>query len=459
MSKALKKLSKLWSQLDPHQRRIAEKALKLKTIGIFAEQRTGKTWIAIAVIERLLHSGFEGLIVCPLTNKETTWIKHLNELIPTVSICLTWDHFQHDRKSGPAILIIHYAMLDKLTRRLARRRWDIIIGDEVQAIKSRSSINSRRFRQLRYSSEYKLGMTGTPMDKSAIDLWAIFRWIKPELLGDVWADFDEEYLTPTGFMGYKRKLRPSKERRLFKKLGPHIYRFTAEAAGIRKARITRVPVTLGPQLRKYYDQMEQDLVLEAGGLEVAADLAITQIIKLHQICNGFIIDEDREVHWLKGVNRKRNRILKLVDREPTPTIIFCRFKQEIIALEKELRGKYRVKILWGKIKDRKIKKHRTWLIEEFQRGELDVLLCQMKTGGVGLDLFSAETFIICSTNYSWIDFDQMMARTNYRGRKYRSHGYLVYSRATVDEDIILSVRNKEKITKRVWRGIKRRSAN
>lgn len=428
---------------------------KVKTAALFAEQRTGKTWITVALIEKLLPTNPKVLIVGPLTNKFSTWVTTLEAELPGVVIATDWETFKAVPAGETAVLVIHYEMLDKLIGRLKRVPWALIVCDESQRIKQRSSLGSRRMRQLRHSAPRKLLLSGTPMDDSQMDLWAQFRFVAPEVFGDKWSDFEDEYLKRTGFMGYKRKFIKSKAKKFLSKIKPYSITLTKEDAGIIPPVVIKAPVDLtGDQLDIYEELSEHD-VTRVRGRRVKADMEGILITKLQQTCGGSLIDDGGEVHRVG--NAKEKKVRSILKRERPPFVIFCRYRQEIVALERLCRRHYpRVEILWGKVKDKKKKKARTELQQRFQRGEIDVLIVQIKTGGVGLDLFTGNTGIMYSTTYSWIDFDQAMARMNHVTRTIPPRIFLIYARDTIDEDIYDILCGKEGGTKVVLMALRRR---
>ena len=442
-------------KLSEYQKPALDFAWEVKTAAIFAEQRTGKTWITTALIEKLLPSCPKVLIVGPLTNKITTWVTTLTAELPGVVATTDWGTFKAVPADQPAILVIHFEMLDKLIGRLRKVPWDLIVCDESQRIKQRSSLASRRMRQLRHCADRKLILSGTPLDESAMDLWAQFRFLVPSLFGDKWKDFEDEYLNRTGFMGYKRKFKSSKMAKFLELVKPHSINITKEDAGIIPPIVIKAPVDLlGDQL-DIYEELSEDSVTRVNGRRTMASMEGILITKLQQVCGGTLKDDGGRAHRVG--NAKEKKVKSILDRNQGPFVIYCRYRQEIIALERLCRRRYqRVEILWGKVKDKGKKKSRTDLLNRFQSGLIDVLIVQFKTGGVGVELSAGNTGIVYSTTYSWIDFDQVMARMNHRDRVSAARIYLIYVRDTIEEDIYELLLKKEGGSKAVLKAFRRR---
>lgn len=417
---------------------------------LFSEQGTGKTIITLAAIEKLNPQLI--LIVTPLTSVDLTWGDRLKTFHHR--ICRTIEEVRQGL--GPRVLLIHYQYAARVITRLLRLEFDMIIFDESQHLKARSSTWSRVARRLRKFPR-KLILSGTPIDKSPIDVWAQMRFIAPQALGDRWSDFDEEFLRPCGFMGYKREFIQSRMPVFLKKIEPYAFRLNSEFLNLKPLRIHPIPVSLlGSQL-KAYDQMASTMILRGDGFKVKAPLAITQKVKLEQITGGFIIDDNYDVHLL---GRSKERKLRwLAPRLTKPIVVFCKFLHEMDVVESVLKEHCRVvRRLSGEIKDIKRVKHRTQLIRDFQAGLVDGLVCQYRTGGVSIELTRARNMVFYSMNHSFIDFDQIVKRFHRKGQEEQVDVYLLFAENTVDEEIIDVIDSKRSTAYEVVSHIEQRSS-
>lgn len=108
------------------------------------------------------------------------------------------------------------------------------------------------------------------------------------------------------------------------------------------------------------------------------------------------------------------------------------------------------KKLYGKVKDIKTDPRRTNILLNFQKGKYDWMVCQQKTGGVGVDLYRARRFFVYSMGHSYIDFDQMISRGDFIEQKERAKFFLLAVKSSIDTDIIDSVKRKKSITERFY---------
>lgn len=466
--------STLFSKLDGYQQDAVRFALRAQKSALFFEQGTGKTWICGGVIEHLTAWGlakFNALVIVPLTNIESTWAKFFREQLPHVYVCLSWEEFLRC-DADHVVLLLHYEAVPPVIKKLRKWAWSFIAYDESQRLKNRGSITSRTAAKLHDSAIYKLILSGTPMDEAPQELWAQFRFINRDVLGESWKEFEDIYLEPVDIDLSKyrkgswkwqmmlRKLQIARRKRPFnfdmlpdflERVQPHALRVTKDVLDLPPCNLINAPVTLRGQQRIIYEELEHDLVSEV--VNTSAPLKVTKIGKLQQVCGGHVIDDDGEVHQ---VGRAKMRKLKGIVNAHAgePLVVFCKYLEEVASIAAELRISInRVETITGKVK------HRAPIVADFQAGKIDVLVCQIKTGGVGIDLFHSHVAVIYSPTYSWIDFDQAISRLHRRGQRKPVSVYLLYAAETIDEDIYAALRSKRRVTTRVLNTLRRRRQN
>jgi superfamily II DNA or RNA helicase len=404
------------------------------------------------------------LLVGLKTNLRSTWEKFLSAHLPLYTIFFDWIAYRdHQRafhkKNGRydhCILLINYEALGKkvtkskkLVDRFNDFGFDMVIYDEVQKNKARNSANSRYARRLR-NVPYRLGLSGTPMDATPNDLWAVMRFIDYRVLGLQWGEYSRFFTKPAGYMGYKRKFNVRLHDVYVARIKPFVYRVTKQEAGIEPAVVKYVPVEMGRYQQRKYDELEADMMVDVRGEIITTPLKIVQIGKLQQITGGYLIDEEQELHRIGRA--KQERLEQLLDKYDGPLVIFCKYSHEVEECRK-VASKYfhRVEVLTGKVKDKLYKRkpdslRRTKLLEAFQRGEIDVLVAQQRTGGVGVDMYRARLAIVYSCNHSFIDFDQMTSRLDFMGQTEQAKFLVLYVPNTIDADIRSAIKLKTSVT-------------
>lgn len=411
--------------------------------GLFSEQGTGKTIVSLAVLEKIKWRRI--LIVAPLTALEVTWRRRLRSTFPACRLYDSLDPALRNPEASGA-LVLHFQAFSRLAAKLARIKWDLVLIDESQGIKNRNSGWSRAARKLRHVKN-RLALSGTPIDENEIEVWAQMRFIDHTVLGDKWGDFAEEYCRRAGFMGKQWKFRKEKRKKFLAKLRPYIYRLSADFLKLPPMTLHLLPVMMLGRQRRYYDRFEQRGFLKIGQEVIKSEMEGTKQIKLAQMTGGQVLSED----GVAVVGQAKERKLRyLITRLKPPIVVCCRFRHEIRSIQ-ELAGQYfeRVAGLHGQVKDTKKSSDRTKVLDNFQAGRIDLLVCQQRTGGVSVEFTKARNLIIYSMGHSFIDFSQFLARLQRFGQDKSVNVFLIFAENSIDEEIIETISDKSENVKTI----------
>lgn len=440
-----------FTQLLPTQERGVTAGLSQDGYALFFEQRTGKTWVAGAIIHRRQP---HNLLVCGIkTNMKTTWETFFTAKLPYYKIFWDLSSMQaHQRAFKKAwghfdfcALITNYEQLPKVIQR-ARKWFDegMVVFDEGQRLKSRSTKSSRMARFLR-NVKYRLLLSGTPMNDSPIDMWALMRFIEIDVFGENWGEFKRDWTRPGGFKGKQPIFRDHLGKRFAKMCQPYCMSLSQEEAGMERAKMNWQKIKLDPQQALYYNKLEKKMVVKIRGTKIKTPLAITNINKLQQMTGGWVYDEDKTIH--KVGRAKESHLRKWLLAQDGPVVIFCKFKPDLDICARVARQNFdRVAVLDGSVKDTPNHPRRSQLLYAFQAGQIDVLICQQKTGGVGVDLYLARRAYVYSCGHSFIDFEQMAARLTWLGQKEPADFTIPYAPGTIDQDIRIAIKENRSVT-------------
>lgn len=437
-------------ELWPEQEFAADFIVENDAVALFFEQRTGKTFITLAAIDRLPRENMAIVLVCLLNNKESTWGDGIAEYLPWLHVTRDWEEYK--RLPFPKLLLVHFEELHLWAAKIKRVAWvTFAIIDEGHRLKARGTRLSRAAARLRGIPK-RLLLTGTPIEKQPKDLWGQFRFVAEWVFG-TWAEFENRFMDfkridmegvkpgtarwqfkimQQGMLRSRAKFREEKLPLLLKLIKPHALRLTKVDVGIVPPRAIKVTVALPEaQMRVYRDMKTHSVARLGGGARVLAPLAVTNIVKRRQIASGFVYDDDgicRDV----GGHGKLDRLLRLFDRLSKPIVVFTTFDPEVPMIADALRAAgYRIATVTGKTK----KSERPHLWRQFQRARYDGLVCHVKVGGAGVDMWKSGNAIAHSITHSSIDWKQMSSRLDVKGKTKAARIFVLCGENTIDEDL------------------------
>lgn len=416
-------------KLLSHQEKAVDFILKNESSALFFEQGTGKTFAVLQAIKEL--KAAKVLLIVLLNNLETTWKASIPKFLKTPIL-------SKPQEFDSGIYLIHYEGLVKQIKWIKKQKWDMIVIDESQRLKNRNSKQSKSVKMLAGAPK-KVILSGTPVEQCPEDLWAQFRFLAPEVLSPRWGDFKEDFLESYGFMGKQLRMRKDRLPEFIRRISPFMLRVTKDVLDLPPIRLIKHSIPLLGNQREVYESMKKDMVTLVDGHQIMADLTIVQLIKLQQICGGFISDEDQTFQTGEAKLRRLKSILKV---ENKPIVIFCNFLQEILLIKEELKNQFSIGVLSGQVKPQE----RVKLIGDFQNGKLDLLICQLRTGGVGIDLYRSNIAIFYSMSWSYIDYSQALSRVHRFNQDRVVKIFLLFAKRTIDEIIFKTILEKQSVS-------------
>jgi non-specific serine/threonine protein kinase len=324
--------------------------------------------------------------------------------------------------------------------------WRVLILDEAQAIKNPSTRQSKTVKKL--LSDTRITMTGTPIENSLSDLWSLFDFINPGLLG-----------SPTEFKAFLKDLKtdPSGYGRLKQVVSPYILRRMKTDKKIAPDLPDKVEMRTFPELSKkqrvlymdFVNELENRLEQSAHGIQ-RKGLVLSALVKFKQICNhpdqylgtgGFAPEESGKFVRLKEIcetiHAKRERVL-----------VFTQFKEMVAPLQAFLETVFHQSgcIIHGSLNVRQ----RQQSIELFQgKDYLPFMVLSLKAGGTGLNLTRANHVIHFDRWWNPAVENQATDRVFRIGQ---TKGVLVHkfiTRGTIEEKIDLMIEKKKELADQV----------
>ncbi len=345
----------------------------VQTLALLAERHLGPTTPARP-----------SLLVVP-TSLVRAWRRQANEFAPDLKILVL--HGPDRQKNFDAIashhaVITSYPLLNRDHAVLTAIDWEIVVLDEAQTVKNPASAIAKRIRELK--SAMRLALTGTPMENSLLDLWSIFDWLIPGLLGDR-KTFRSRFLVPIETHGDARA-----QSELNARIRPFLMRRTKEQVALdlpEKTQITELIELEGRQAALYesirltMDERVRKAIAERG--VAASQITILDaLLKLRQICcDPLLLKHDAAKTATEST--KRTRLMELLTTliaEGRRVLVFSQFVEMLRLIEADVKAQgWNYAWLTGDTIDRDT------VVSGFQSGDAPIFLISLKAGGGRVD--------------------------------------------------------------------------
>ncbi|MDH5672594.1 MAG: DEAD/DEAH box helicase [Myxococcales bacterium] len=391
--------SQLQATLRPYQEEALRWLARLRGAdcgGVLADDMgLGKTLQTIAHLcnehaaGRLLRPS---LIVCP-TSLVGNWARELERFAPHLRVMRYAGRERkalRDRMDGAQVVITSYPVLVRDEDFLLLQSFYYVILDEAQTIKNPRSRATRLCKAL--TSEQRLCLSGTPIENNLLELWSLFDFINPGLLGSE-QQFRHFFASPIEQGRDELRLAA-----LRAQITPYVLRRMKEevARELPPKTELRRPVELeGPQ-RELYESIrvaahsQVRSAIRKRGIGASAITIVDALMRLRQLCCDPRLVRGQAA---RGVSRsaKYEMLFELLeDQLPRGrrVLIFSQFTSmlALIAQGLEQRGLGYVSLTGSS-------NHRDRIVASFEGGDVDVFLISLKAGGTGLNLVSADTVV------------------------------------------------------------------
>ena len=477
----MKTIDNLWK----HQEEAFNKWLSLSDrtkFALFFEQGTGKTLTAIAMLNTLknVHPEFKTLIMTPNESVTHNWEDELNNFKINYSIkpivkglgpCKKRIEMLKSNEVNTFITPYTSLINKDLLKAMLEFKFDVIIFDEAHYLKNNTSKRTKHSIKLSDIAKYKFILTGTPvLNDSIADFHQQIRLLDPEILGHNKKLFMIKYFDVVGIANpnepnpYKQVpiYRPKKGSYEFvtNKIAPFSVRAEKKDCLDLPPLIKKVSfVEMTSKEKKVYEEMKKYFISECNDSTVVAEMAVSKSRKLHQISNGFFIDEFEATKSIEKdlLDSPRAKALKDLLEDSTQfgkkVLVWAVYKHhyEVIRLVCE-KLKLGFAECTGEVKDKKAE------LDRFKSDKkCQVLLGHPRSAGIGINLVEADTAIFYSRSYS-IEEDMQTEARNYRGgsdvhEKIIRHD--IVTKKSIDEVIYNSIKNKIKIADSIMQFIKK----
>ena len=411
----------------------------------------GKTIQALAAILNNAPKG-PSMVVAP-TSVLMNWKDEAARFAPTLNVV----EFGAGDRQGVIenlaafdLLLVTYGLLqqEKTAEMLSSAKFATVVLDEAQAIKNFATKRSKAAMNLQ--ADFKLITTGTPLENHLGELWNLFRFINPGLLGSL-NRFNEKFAAPI-----ERNRDRNARQRLRKLVMPFMLRRTKnqvlEELPARTDVVLRVESS--PEQIAFYEALRQKAVekLEGVGAEDAGGpkhlQILAEIMKLRRACC-----HPKLVHPETNIgSAKLDAFEELVEellQNGHKALVFSQFTGHLGILREYLdeRG-----VSYQYLDGSTTAGEREKRVRAFQSGEGDLFLISLKAGGTGLNLTAADFVIHMDPWWNPAVEDQASDRAHRIGQTRPVTVYRLVAKGTVEEKIVRLHREKRDLAESLLEG-------
>jgi superfamily II DNA or RNA helicase len=364
--------------------------------GVLADDMgLGKTLQAIAhiLIEKQDGRLDRPVMVVTLTSLVGNWQRELARFAPSLKVGVYHGPDRAELRGRLAehdVVITTYPLVARDRDALAAVELHLLVLDEAHAIKNDGAQAAEAVRRL--AARHRLCLSGTPIENHLGELWALFDFLMPGLLGSR-DDFQVSFREPIEARGDKLRVEALRDR-----VRPYILRRTKDSVARElpsKTQLVRAVGMSGAQ-RELYESIrvaahaDVRREIRTRGLAGSTIAILDALLKLRQVCCDprlVTCDAAREVTG----SAKLDVLLEMIGQglaDGRRILLFSQFARMLGLISEGLlaRGVGHV-TLTGSTPDRQKP------IDAFQAGRADVFLISLKAGGAGLNLVGADTVI------------------------------------------------------------------
>jgi superfamily II DNA or RNA helicase len=288
------------------------------------------------------------------------------------------------------VVVTTYPVVVRDEERFAAQRFHLVVLDEAQNIKNSRS-QARRALE-RVPTAHRLCLTGTPVENHLGELWSLFDWLSPGLLGDE-LSFRRFWRRPVEKMGDAERLGALRQL-----VGPYVLRRLKRdvARELPPKTELSVPVELGASQRELYEAIrvaahaDVRRAIRAKGVAASAVAILDALTKLRQACCDPRLVAMSAARGVDG-SAKLDALLALLGEQLAGghrVLVFSQFTSMLALVAESLRALGIDHLaLTGATRDRQC------VVDAFEDGRADVFLISLKAGGTGLNLTSADTVV------------------------------------------------------------------
>jgi len=391
----------------------------------------GKTIQALAIIVERAAYG-PTLVLAP-SSVVLNWQDEAQRFAPTLKVkCFgTGDRKEMlELASHFDLILCSYGLLQTEQKQLASVNWQTIVADEAQAIKNVHAKRSQAAMTL--NAGFKIITTGTPIENHLGELWSLFQFINPGLLGSL-DQFNQRFANPIEANNDRNA-----QRRLKNLIQPFILR------RLKTDVLTELParteitlrVELSPEEIAFYEALRQKAVERLAETDDHPGQKrikmLAEIMRLRRACcHPQLVLPESNIQASKL--QAFSEIITEMQNNGHKALVFSQFVDHLQIIKAFLEKQ---NIIYQYLDGSTPVKQRKKAIDAFQSGIGEVFLISLKAGGVGLNLTAADYVIHMDPWWNPAVEDQASDRAHRIGQQRPVTIYRLIASNTIEEKIV-----------------------
>jgi SNF2 family DNA or RNA helicase len=448
-------------ELRPYQVRGFSWLAFLKQFGLGAcladDMGLGKTIQFIALLlheRRSKQKPRPTLLICP-TSVVGNWQKEIQRFAPSLRVMI---HHGAERLSAQAfakeaqahdVVISTYALGHRDEATLATTQWDSLVLDEAQNIKNTATKQTQALRRLQ--ADYRVALTGTPVENRLSELWSIMEFLNPGYLGSA-NDFRGRFAVPI-----ERYRNAERAQALKNLIQPFVLRRLKTDATIIQdlpaKNEMKVFCNLTAEQASLYEAVVKEMlekIAKSAGIE-RKGLVLATLLKLKQVCNhpAHFLKDGSVLQDRSGKLTRLREMLEEALAENDKALLFTQFTEMGTLLRHDLQESLGVEVLF--LHGGTPKKQRDAMVQRFQEQSAGppLFILSLKAGGVGLNLTAANQVFHFDRWWNPAVENQATDRAFRIGQKKNVQVYKFVCLGTLEERIDRMIENKKELAENV----------
>ena len=398
----------------------------------------GKTLQAIALLAKIHEKKRRRSLVIMPKSLIYNWENEIARFTPQLKIGVYYG-INRDFKSleDVQVILTTYGTVRNDIENLMKHKFEIIVLDESQNIKNINSQTTKAV--LLLNAKKRIALSGTPIENNLLELYSLFRFLNPSMFGTVQM-FTNNYIVP---------IQKYSDTSTIKELRKKIYPFLLRR--VKKEVLKDLPdkiekliyVDMNDEHRKYYEERREYFysMLEKNNTangEVDKFFVLQAINELRHIVSSPEIDDRKIISSKKEVLMEN--IIEAIENGHK-VLVFVNYLSSIERICESLKeNKIKFLKMTGQTKDRQS------LVDKFQNdSRYKAFVMTLKTGGVGLNLVSADTIFIYDPWWNKTIENQAIDRAYRLGQDKTVFAYKMIMKNTIEEKILKLQEMKNKL--------------